>query len=102
MFWLISTSRVQPGEFYYRQTEGVSFSFENTPLVNELAAKVSAFRQANNLPRQSYSECYADIVLFTVARLNNDPAYCIDIDAQPQDLVPNTSTNCGSCGAVVK
>lgn len=101
MIWLISTSKCPPNEFYYVQTEGIRRAFDRTPLIGELAAKVADFRNANKLPGASTSQAYQDVVRFTCDRLNNDPAYCMELDANPADLVPNSSAGCGSCGAVV-
>lgn len=101
MLWLKSLMDCPQGEFSYVQTEGINKRFEQTPLIKELAARVSDFRKGNGLSRPSYGECLEDIVVFTVSRLNGNPQWCVETNLSPAELLPASGANCSGCGANV-
>lgn len=97
---LISYDRVPPGEFFYRQTDGVSKSFGATPDISALARRVGSFRAGNSLSRSDYLSCLEDIDTFTCNRLNNSSQFCYQTDIPFDQLHPvGGGGGCSSCGA---
>lgn len=103
MLWLKSLYDCPPGEFSYVQTEGIEKRFEQTPLIKELASRLSDFRKGNQLPRPSFGEALEDIVVYTVARLKGNPQWCYDAgDLNAGALLPQQGGGgCSGCGASV-
>ena len=99
MLWLVSLEKVPPGEFWYRQTDGIAHSFDHTPLIKELAASVSSFRKGNNLGREDYQSCLYDIIAFTAERLGPNTEWTMET-TDPW-LPPVPGSGCAGCGAVV-
>lgn len=99
MLWLVSLEKVPPGEFWYRQTEGITHTFPGTPLIKELAASVNDFRKANKLPRADYQSALYDIIEFTAQRLG--PGTEWTVETTEAWLPPVPGSGCSGCGAVV-
>lgn len=74
-------------------------------MVEEVAKNVSAFRIANHFPRPSLIESLEDVVLFTCARLSNNPLYCREATASFLEVFPDhpfIKKPCAGCGTPVK
>lgn len=99
MLWLVNLENVPPGEFWYRQSDGIPHSFDHTPLIKELAVSVSDFRKGNKLSRSSYSDCLYDVISFTASRLGPNTEWTMETDVP---WLPQPSSGCSGCGALVK
>jgi hypothetical protein len=99
---LISHTKVPPGGFLYHQTDGVEKKFESTPLIHELAQKVSDFRKANNLERSDYLSCLEDIDAYNCQRLGNMVRFCYNTEQPFRESVRVPAKGgCGGCGAEI-
>jgi hypothetical protein len=101
MLWLRNYTSCPPGQFYYKQAEAGDHLFGPSPIIGTVAEEVSAFRRGNGLPRSAATECFEDVIRFTVARLDPRSEWIIDTDLSVNTLVVPPSAGCGSCGAVV-
>jgi hypothetical protein len=101
---LSSHTLVPPGQFYYVQIfekNGRLYQkrWQSTPEIGALAAKIAAFRKANQLLRASPSEALEDIDAFTCARLNNNPKWVMQSDMPWTDIVTaRHGPGCATCG----
>lgn len=109
-----TTTSVPPGEFFIKVLfrngkEEVFYGpckatpdcrlFGPSPLIDEPAKGLSAFRRANGIPRASVAECVQDISLYTCQRIGGNPAWCFDSDAPVNNLIPvHASGGCAGCG----
>lgn len=104
MLTLQSEYKVPPGEFWYRQTQGINRLFPKTSEIRSLAMRVARFRALNGLERASQQEALEDIHEFTCARLSatGKAKFCHDI-TKPFDQVytPARAGTCASCGIKV-
>lgn len=107
MSWqLINHLRVPPGEYIYRQTEGIERLFRGTPDINIQANSVATFRKANGLPRATFDEAMEDIVQYTCQRIGGHKNWCYEVRAAFADASPilrvRKKGGCSSCGAKVR
>lgn len=96
MLWLVNLENVPPGEYWYRQTDGITHSFDHTPLIKELAVSVSDFRKANKLGRSDYQSSLYDVIAFTAARLGPNTEWTTETN---EPWLPQQSSGCSGCGA---
>lgn len=100
MFQLKSLLKCPPGSFYFEETvNGVTHKFASTPLPEQLAYEIKERRKGNNLPRATFEEALADIIVFTCTRLNNDSSFCYETDKTVAQLHGATvKSGCRGCG----
>lgn len=105
MWVLKSHLKCPPGSFPYEQTEGINRKFESTPLIEEQANRVVAFRKGNGLSRASFPEALQDIDAYTCYRLGNNPRFCYNTEKSFSEVAPmahrGKTGGCGGCGASV-
>jgi hypothetical protein len=90
-----------PGEFPYRQTQGIDQYFAGDGLsIEQQAGRVLDFRRGNQLERRTLIECVEDIDAYTCARLNNNPTFVVDTEA-PIVLDGRPQGGCATCGTPV-
>jgi hypothetical protein len=90
-----------PGLYSYYQSEGLTQSFQASPVIEEVVKRVSAFRLKNKLPRGSLAECLHDVEQYTCARLRNHPDWCFESPTEFEKIReshPFVKKTCSSCG----
>lgn len=98
---LISKDSIPQGGFPYQQTGDKPRFFPSVPTPEMQAQMVSAYRRVNGLPRGSINDALQDIVIYTCARLNNNPSLCVEVnDGQVLDLHQGP-VPCKGCGAKI-
>lgn len=112
---LRTTTSVPPGQFFIKVIydngrEDVFYGpckttpncriFGPSPLIEEPAKSLSAFRRANNIPRSGLAECIEDISLYTCARIGGMSTWCFDSEKSFNQIspVPIAPAPCSGCG----
>jgi len=107
MYRLRSYDITPPGGFSYHQTDGIDRVFRSSPMIEDTARSVMAFRKGNNLARATYPECLFDVSCYTCSRLNARlrPQFCVAAEPGVETIALNANAPgiapCTSCGAPV-
>ena len=104
MWILKSHHQPIPNNYVFTQTTGILHTFPPSPLIDEVAKTVSAFRVANKLPRASLQESLQDVDQFQCAARNNNPIWCFECHApyeRHHQNHPFFRTGCPGCGVVI-
>lgn len=103
--WLLKSFKSPlPGNYLYAQTEGIAHQFAAQPTIESLASDVSAFRQANKLPRADLVSTFEDVDRYNCAIRNNDPQYCYECStsfADARAMHPYIRKDCPTCGVKI-
>lgn len=96
-----------PGGYPYEQQGLKPRIFPSVPVIEDQARSVSAYRQANGLPRSSYKECLVAVDRQVAARLGNSPAWCvIETDNTSETIALSANAPglapCKGCGARIE
>jgi hypothetical protein len=93
-----------PGGFPYEQTQGIYHKFKGDCDIRTQADRVSEFRKANGLERQSFEEAFEDVDKYQCIRLGGHDRWCVEDGPTTktfQEIQPaarKVRRGCGSCG----
>lgn len=97
---LTSLTTLPPGGFAYSQVfNGQVYTFPDVGFdIRSQTNIVLQFRKANGVPGATFDETLNDVIVFTCARLGNNPRFCLD---GSENLKQNPNAGCSSCGIAV-
>jgi hypothetical protein len=93
-----------PGGYPYEDTDGHKFA--SSPMIEDTARRVAAYRAKNNRPRSSVREALEDVDAYTCQRMGNMAQWCLCNDQAAGQVSfgpgsPIVDPTCKSCGAAV-
>jgi len=94
-----------PGGYPYEEADG-SKKYPSSPMIEDVARQVAAYRAKNKRPRASLRESLEDVDAFTCRRLGNMAQWCLCNDQAAGQVSfgpgsPIVDPTCKSCGAAV-
>lgn len=104
--YLISVTRMPPGQFPYVEPGEPTMRFPGDCDFPTQCQRILNFRKANSKPRAAYAEVAEDLSAYTCQRLGGDSRWCRDSESKSfTEATPSVAqrhTGCATCGGRAK